>query len=149
MSDEQEVEGKRAHRQRAQEAEAKNAKLAVQIEAFTRSAAENAVASVVAPAMWGQVTMHDPSDLWTIGGYTIADVTDDDGNVDPSKLAAAVAALQQARPELFDNPTMLAHVLGQSSNTHDALGENVGTPREAQWRTKLREAAATSSPTAI
>jgi hypothetical protein len=45
-----------------------------------------------------------PSDLTELGGVALADLLDDDGNVDHDVVAEAVAALIESRPGLAKNP---------------------------------------------
>lgn len=89
----------RHYRQRAQTAEAERDALRERVDGLTRSQVERMIehnqSGLPAP-------MHDPSDLWSIGGVTVADVTDDDGQPDPEKIRAACLALREARPYLFN-----------------------------------------------
>ncbi|OBL00871.1 hypothetical protein A5646_20495 [Mycobacterium sp. 1245499.0] len=49
-----------------------------------------------------------PSDLLELGGVSLADLMDDNGEVDPEAVVEAVAALIEARPGLAKNPRQRA-----------------------------------------
>lgn len=49
-----------------------------------------------------------PADLLALGEVTLAELLDDDGNIDPEAVAEAAAALVEARPGLAKNPKVLA-----------------------------------------
>lgn len=49
-----------------------------------------------------------PADLLTLGEATLAELLDDDGNVDPEAVADAAAAVVEARPGLAKNPKVAA-----------------------------------------
>lgn len=44
--------------------------------------------------------MHDPDDLW-MAGTDVADMLDDDGNIDPERVTLALDELKDARPHWF------------------------------------------------
>jgi len=71
------AEAKR-YRLRLREAEATRDQLAAQVEAMQRAEAERIAAA----------TVIQPASIWA-AGTTVADVLDDDGNVDPEKVKAA------------------------------------------------------------
>lgn len=48
--------------------------------------------------------IHNPEDLFTLGGVRAGDLTDDAGAIDVAKLNAALDTLHAARPYLFDQP---------------------------------------------
>jgi hypothetical protein len=48
-------------------------------------------------------SLANPADLMTLGGVTINDLLDDDGEVDPEKVDAVVAEILASRPGLAKN----------------------------------------------
>ncbi|WP_237071883.1 hypothetical protein [Mycobacterium avium] len=49
-----------------------------------------------------------PADLLALGEVTLAELLDDDGNIDPEAVAEAAAALVESRPGLARNPKVAA-----------------------------------------
>lgn len=47
--------------------------------------------------------LSEPADLFTVGGVTLAELVNDDGDVDPEKVNAVVTAILGARPGLGVN----------------------------------------------
>ncbi|WP_141682016.1 hypothetical protein [Mycobacterium malmoense] len=64
-----------------------------------------------------------PADLLALGGVALADLLDDDGNVDPDAVAEAAAALIESRPGLARNPRVLATDPTQGTGGSDGKGK--------------------------
>lgn len=78
-------------RKRAQAAEAERDQLRARVDALTKRQVEQLVGS----------RLHNASDLWI--GTNVADLLDESGDVDPSKVDAAITELRAARPYLGPN----------------------------------------------
>lgn len=79
--------GKRGLRQRAQQAERERDELASRVERFARNDAQRIAGELLT----------DPADLWH-GGVKLADVLDDDGDVDPEKVRAVARDVAAQHP---------------------------------------------------
>ncbi len=64
-----------------------------------------------------------PDDLLALGEVTLADLLDDDGNVDPEVVAGAAAAVIESRPGLAKNPKVLATDFTQGTGSPAARRE--------------------------
>lgn len=78
------------YRRRLRETEAQRDAHAARIEAFQR----RDVARIAGE------TLAQPTDLFDVGGRELADLLDDDGEVDEEKVSLAAAALLESRPGL-------------------------------------------------
>ncbi|PBA68776.1 hypothetical protein [Mycobacterium avium] len=67
-----------------------------------------------------------PADLLALGGVALADLLDDDGNVDSDAVAEAAAALIESRPGLARNPKVSA------TDPTQGLSGGHGTPKP-EW----------------
>lgn len=66
-----------------------------------------------------------PEDLLTLGGVELAELLDEDGNVDPEAVADAAADLIESRPGLAKNPRVLATDISQGRS--GAIGKGQPT----------------------
>ena len=73
-----------------------------------------------------------PEDLLTLGRVELAELLDDDGNVDPEAVADAAAALIETRPGLAKNPRVAATDLSQG------MGGG-GKPKAPEWVDLFRD----------
>lgn len=118
--DTEQPEGKRAQRQRAQDAEAQSTALAARVESLTRSAIDAQLPSIIAGTAGGARHLHNPADFWAVGGHNTTDFVDDDGTVDAGKLTAAVEKLSQEKPYLFAAGAQSAPRTHVPATTQDA-----------------------------
>lgn len=82
------------YRKRAQAAEAERDQLRTRLDTLQR-------AEVGRLASTHGEKIHNTEDLFEIGGVVLEDLKDDDGNLDPAKVAASLEALHTERPYLF------------------------------------------------
>jgi hypothetical protein len=103
----QRVNKEAAYRVARNEARAERDALQARIERMQRAEVER---------MAADAGLAHASDVFTMSGNELADYLDDDGNVDPEKVAADVAAVLAERPGLRKNaPAVdLSHGLGGS-----------------------------------
>jgi hypothetical protein len=67
--------------------------------------------------------LSQPSDLLSIGGVALSDLTTEDGFVDPDAVASAVADLLEQRPGLARNPIVRAVDRSQGSGAGNTPGK--------------------------
>lgn len=79
------------YRREAREAQALVAELTERVTRMQRTEVERLAAR-----------LHDPGDLWT--GVDLAELLNEDGQVDPERVAEAVAALSDSKPHLIKPP---------------------------------------------
>lgn len=84
----------RKYRKRAQAAEAERDQLRTRLDTLQR-------AEVGRLASTHGEKIHNTEDLFEIGGVALDDLKDDNGNLDPAKVAASLEALHTERPYLF------------------------------------------------
>jgi hypothetical protein len=80
------------YRREAREAQAQVAELTERVTRMQRAEVERLAAR-----------LHDPGDLWT-AGVDLVELLTEDGQVDPERVAEAVAALADSRPYLLKPP---------------------------------------------
>jgi len=85
------------YRRQLREAQAEAEGLRSQLDAMRRREAERLAVLPAGPAVMG---LHDGRDLWAYGADPAA-LVDDDGTVDPERVAAAVRAIGDERPHLL------------------------------------------------
>ncbi|WP_309065351.1 hypothetical protein [Microbacterium sp.] len=78
--------------------------------------------------------MHRPADLFEIGGVDVADLTDDAGNIDPSKLADALTTLQGERPYLFGTRPVTGYPLFEAMSRQSMPQPPASTDPGAAWQ---------------
>lgn len=66
--------------------------------------------------------LHDPADLWA-SGVDLLELLDEDGEVDPERVAEPVAALADSRPYLLRPPR--GSNFGQGNRTPVDMGSGV------------------------
>lgn len=81
------------YRTRLRETEAARDALTIRVEGLQRREVERLIAGTLAA----------PTDLFEVGGHSLGDFLDDDGNVDELAVAAAVDQLIESRPGLHVN----------------------------------------------
>lgn len=84
------IEARDRYRAERDQATTERDALAARVTGYQRSEVER---------LAGERLAH-PSDVFTLSGNDVADYLDDDGNVDPDKVAADVAAILTERPGL-------------------------------------------------
>lgn len=82
------------YRRELREEQAANVQVREQLDAFRKAEVERLATQT------GDMRMHDARDLWSTG-LEIADVLNDQGAVDPAKLAERTDALATERPHWF------------------------------------------------
>ncbi|WP_083178141.1 hypothetical protein [Mycobacterium scrofulaceum] len=86
------------YRTRAREAEQQRDALVARVEALQLREVNRLAGEHLA----------QPADLLALGGVTLAELLDEDGNVDPETVADAAEALIESRPGLAKNPKVSA-----------------------------------------
>ncbi|WP_175484306.1 hypothetical protein [Modestobacter sp. DSM 44400] len=79
----------------------------------------------------------EPSDLFTIGGHSVADFLGDDGEVDGAKVADAVTALLATRPRLSAWQQQVESMAAGSPN-FDGGARSIAGPRPS-WSDVMRQ----------
>lgn len=96
------------YRTERNEARAQVAELTERVARMQRSEVERQAAG-----------LHDPADLWT-AGVDLAELLNEDGDVDPERVAEAVAALADSKPYMLKPPR--GSNFGQGNRTPVDLG---------------------------
>lgn len=84
-----------SHRRKARAAEAERDQLRARVEVLQRSEAQRLAGAALS----------DPSDMWRAEGVELATMLDDDGAVDPEKVAAVVREVGRQHPNWLQRPT--------------------------------------------
>lgn len=106
----------------------------------TVTALQRQVAEQLITATESLPYLHNPADLFDIGGVDVADLTDDAGGVDAGKLAAALTALQGERGYLFGPRPTPEYSLFEVMRNQTAIpaGHNPGNDSAAAWQNALK-----------
>ncbi|MDF3307867.1 hypothetical protein P3H15_22855 [Rhodococcus sp. T2V] len=103
------------YRRQLRDTEAERDALTAKVEAYQRAEVER---------LAGELAM--PGDLFTLGGLTVSDLLDENGEVDPETVAAEVAELLESRPGLSANARIPAGPMyrnfGQGATTNNGRG---------------------------
>ena len=94
------------YRHRAKEAEANRDALAQRVEQLQSREVERLASKHLSA----------PADLLTLGGVTVADLLNDDGDVDPDKVSAVAAEVLGSRPGLKPNAPAFDPTQGSGGN---------------------------------
>jgi hypothetical protein len=102
------------YRIRAREAEATTTALMERVTRMQRAEVER----LASP-------LHDPGDLWT-SGVELVELLDEDGEVDPQRVAEAVAALADSKPYMLKPPRRADFGQGRRTPVDDGSGTSWG-----------------------
>lgn len=116
-------DSERKLRKRAQAAEAERDQLRARVDALTKRQVEQLVGT----------RLHKASDLWI--GTNVTDLLDDNGDVDVSKLDAAVTALRAEKPYLGPNAAAPTAAV-----TFGAEKPDLGEAQPPSWQQLLQGA---------
>lgn len=110
-------------RQRAAELETERDALAARLDARDRAEVTRLAGQILA----------EGSDLLDLGGVSLDDLRDDEGNVDPDEVAAMAAALADSRPGLAVPRPRGFHDWGHSRTSGRAEGQVYGGSEGTTW----------------
>jgi hypothetical protein len=113
------------YRTRLREAEGQRDTLAARVEGLQRYVIESKAAKLA-----------EPGDLFTVGGHSVADFLDDNGEVDEAKVTDAVDQLTTARPRLSRWQQQVESIAA------GAPSGGSSSPGGASWHDVLRGGAA-------
>lgn len=113
------------YRLRAQEAEAERDTLKTRLNAMLNIEATRIIEA--APQK-----LHNPADLFEIGGVKLEDVLTEDGMIDQGKISAAIADLHKTRAYLFKETG------GGNASLARAAGDRDRLPSAPSWKNALK-----------
>lgn len=113
------------YRLRAQQAEAERDTLQTRLNAMLNVEATRVIESAAQK-------LHNPADLFEIGGVKLEDVLAEDGMIDQGKIGAAIADLHKTRAYLFKETG------GGNSALLRAAGDRDRMPSAPSWKNALK-----------
>jgi hypothetical protein len=115
------------YRRQLRDTEAERDALTAKVEAYQRAEVER---------LAGELAM--PGDLFTLGGMTVSDLLDENGEVDPETVAAKVAELLESRPGLSANARIPAGPIYRNFGQGATTNNGGGSGASHSWHDALR-----------
>lgn len=103
------------------------------VSALQRQVAEQLVAGTEALPY-----LHNPADLFDIGGVDVADLADESGGIDIDRLAAALSTLQERRPYLFGPRPSAGFLLFEAMQRQGMPSPAPATDTAGAWQKALK-----------